>query len=77
MNNNFIFTAEEINLMCIYDTRSKDVLLKDLREALYDVYDLEMYEIYSSTIEKLEKISDEDFTDIGLYIADEYMDGED
>ena len=76
MMNNFIFSAEEINLMCIFETGSKEILLNILREGLKDVYDLEMREIYENTIEKLEKISDEDFSNIGIYIADEFMDGE-
>ena len=74
--NNFIFSAEEINLMCIFDISSKTVLIKDLRKSLPDIYDPEMREIYESTIEKLEKISDEDFSNIGIYIADEFIDGE-
>ena len=73
--NNFMFSAEEINLMCIFDTSSKKNLLNELRESLKNVYDPEMRDIYNSTIEKLEKISDEDFSEIGFYIADEYIDG--
>jgi len=75
--NTFIFSAEEINLMCIFDTSSKENLLYDLWESLNDVYDPEMRDIYNSVIEKLGKISDVDFADIGLYIADEFMYGED
>ena len=67
-----MFSAEQINLMCIFDTSSRNTL----RNSLHDVYDPEMQEIYGNTIEKLEKISDDDFADIGLYIADEYIDGE-
>ena len=69
---NYIFSTEEINLMCIFDTSSKDNLLRELRESLNDVYDPEMREIYGSTIEKLEKISGGDFAEIGLHIADEF-----
>ena len=56
--------------------RSKKVLIKDLRESLPDIYDIEMREIYESTLEKLETISDEDFSEIGIYIADEFIEGE-
>lgn len=76
MMNHFLFSAEEINLMCIFDTSSKSNLLSELRESLNDVYDPDMRDIYESTIEKLEKISDGDFSEIGLYIADEFIDGE-
>ena len=77
INNNFLFSAEEINLMCIFETGSKKNLLNILREALKnDIYDPEMREIYENTIEKLEKISDGDFTEIGIYTADEFIDDE-
>ena len=67
----FMFSAEEINLMCIFDTSSKTNLVNDLRESLQGVSDPELREIYESSIEKLEKITDVDFADIGLYTADE------
>ena len=76
MMNHFIFSAEEINLMCVFDTSNKENLLRELRESLTDIYDPEMREVYDSTIEKLERINDEDFSKIGLYIAEEFIDGE-
>ena len=76
MLNQFTFSAEEINLMCIFDTSTKENLLSELRDSLRDVYDPEMRDIYDSTIEKLSTISDEDFSKIGLYIADEFTEGE-
>lgn len=69
-----IFSVEEINLMCIYDTTDKAALIAELRDSLTGVYDPDMREIYESTIEKLEKISDDDYADIGFHIADEYID---
>ena len=74
---NEIFTVEEINLMCIYDTGSKAALLADLNAALADVYDPDMREIFHTATAKLETLTDTDFSDIGFYIADEYMDEED
>ena len=69
-----IFSVEEINLMCIYDTSDRTALIAELRDSLPDIGDPDMREIYENTIGKLEKISDNDFSDIGLYIADEYID---
>lgn len=74
---NEIFTTEEINLMCIYDTSSRTTLLSDLKLSLADVYDLDMREIFHTAIATLEKLSDTEFADIGFYIADEYADEED
>jgi hypothetical protein len=72
-----IFSVEEINLMCIFDTSDKTKLIEELMESLPAIYDSDMREIYESTIEKLENISYEDFTDIGFFAADEFdYDGE-
>ena len=64
------FTVEEINLMCIYDTSSRDKLRRDLLTGLREVDDPEMIAIFASTIIKLEMITDDEFLDIGFYIAD-------
>jgi len=34
-----MFNVEEMNLMCIFNTDSRDALVADLRESLPDVYD--------------------------------------
>ena len=75
----FMFSVEEINLMCIFDISDRKTLLSELRDSLPDIYDPEMREVYESTIDKLERINDKDFSKIGLYVADEfdeYNDGE-
>ena len=72
----FMFSQEEINLMCIFDTGGRENLISELRDSLNDVYDPEMRDIYESTIEKLERISDKAFSEIGLYTAEEFTDGE-
>ena len=69
------FSVEEINLMYIYDTSSRDSLLSDLRAGLADVYDPEMREVFESTIAKLETLNNGEFSEIGFYIADDF-DGE-
>ena len=67
------FSAEEINLMCIYDTSDRQSLLSDLRAGLADVYDPEMREVFESAIGKLERLSDDEFSEIGFYAADDYF----
>jgi len=65
------FSVEEINLMCIFDTSDRTALLTDLWERIDDVYDPDMREIFESAIDKLERISDDDFAGIGFYMAGE------
>ena len=73
------FSAEEINLMCIFDTTDREAMRNDLLTALHDVYEPEMIEVIGSTLEKLDSLTDDEFTEIGFYIADddEFMDGDD
>ena len=73
---NELFTAEEINLMCIYDTANRAALLADLKLSLADVYDPDMREVIHTAKAKLETLTDTVFQDIGFYIADEYMEDE-
>jgi hypothetical protein len=73
-----IFSMEEINLMCIYDTSSRRALYYDLVTALRDVYEPEMVSLLVSTIEKLETVTDEEFPGIGFYAADSpFVDSDD
>jgi len=65
------FTAEQLNLMCIYDTSSLDALKSDLVTALHDVYEPDMVALFGSTLEKLDTITDEEFATIGFYAAEE------
>lgn len=69
-----IFTVPEINLMCIFDASGKETLLRDLKLCLKDVYEPEMIDIIKTTIKKLEKITDEEFSEIGFFIADSFYD---
>jgi hypothetical protein len=65
------FSAEEINLMAIFDTTTREALRSDLLTALHDVYEPEMIEVIGSTLEKLDSLTDEEFAEIGFYIADD------
>ena len=72
------FSAEEINLMGIFDTTSREALRNDLLTALHDVYDSDMIEVIGGTLEKLDNLTDDEFAEIGIYIADddEFTDGD-
>ena len=61
------FTQEEINLMCIYDTSSRNALITELCDSLIYVDEPEMRTLIETVIGKLQAISDEDFNNIGFY----------
>jgi hypothetical protein len=65
------FSAEEINLMCIFDTSSRTALLAELWEKIDVIHDPEMRDIFESTIEKLEKVREDDYENVSPYFADE------
>ena len=65
------FSAEEINLMSIFDTSDRETLRNDLVTALHDVYEPEMIEVFGSALEKLDTLTDEELAEIGFCIADE------
>ena len=68
------FSAEELNLMSIFDTTNREALRNDLVAALHDVYEPDMIEIFGSTLEKLDSLTIEEFAEIGFYIADDEPD---
>jgi hypothetical protein len=61
------FTVEEVNLMCIYETRDRETLLSEIRESLPYVDDTEMLYIMQTAIIKLENMTDGEFANIGLF----------
>ena len=70
------FSAEEINLMSIFDTSDRDALRNDLITALHDVYEPEMIEVFSNVLEKLDTLTEDEFAEIGFYIADDELEAE-
>jgi hypothetical protein len=57
--------------MSVFDTTSRKTLQNNLVAALHDVYDPDMMEVFGTTLEKLNNLTDDDFTAIGFYIADD------
>jgi hypothetical protein len=66
-----MFTVEEINLMCCFDTSSRKRLIAEMKELPIGDLEDEMAELLFHTIRKLESISDEEFSE--LYIAPDSM----
>ena len=61
------FTIEEINLMCIFDTSSRNRLISELTSAITGFYDQELAEITANVLKKLNKMSDLEFAALELY----------
>lgn len=55
------FTIEEINLLCIYNTDTRQSLLRDLQVTLPDIYEPEMREIVQGAIHKLTAMDEETY----------------
>ncbi len=64
-----MFTYEEINLMCIYDTSSRKGLISELTKMrkYLEPDEAEILEITDSALHKLKRISDEEFECLELF----------
>lgn len=60
------FTQDEINLMCIYDTSDKGQLQTELSRALLYIENAELKEIAETVIDKLEYMTNEEFSKLEL-----------
>lgn len=63
------FTNDEMNLMCIYNTGSRESLMRELREmrGYIGADQPELLSMTDSALQKLGKISDEEFTKLELF----------
>ena len=61
------FTVEETNLMCCFDTSSRKRLIAEMKAMPIDKLDDEMAELLFHTVQKLESMTDEAFSQ--LYIV--------
>jgi hypothetical protein len=58
------FTVEEMNVMCAYDTSAKDGLWMEIFNSIPHTPDAGLQRILQNTLNKLAKISDEEFSQI-------------
>jgi hypothetical protein len=61
------FTVEEINLICFFDTSARDALIQDLIAAIDGFEDDEVFETAQSALNKVTKMSGEDFAALDFY----------
>lgn len=65
------FTVEETNLMCCFDTSSRSKLISDMKNLPLNDLDGEMEELIYKTVQKLEGMTDTEFSE--LYIVPDSM----
>jgi len=68
------FTVEQENLICMYDTTSKQALTDAIRAAMPDYEEDEMQGIAGNALRKLDAMSDAEFSE---YVFSPAYDGED
>ena len=63
------FTNDEMNLMCIYNTGSRESLMRELRgmRSYIGADQPELLAMTDSALQKLENISDVEFAELDLY----------
>lgn len=67
MNEKVNCTMEEINLMCVYDTDNRYILIEEMENALPFVKDREMRSLMRSTLSKLYATNDDDYSNLPLF----------
>lgn len=63
-------TVEETNLLSIYHEGSKSQIIKNMTAAL-PYMDADMRELAERTLSKVDALTDEEYTELSLYAADE------
>jgi hypothetical protein len=74
------FTFEELCLMRIFDTTSRDTLRGELVTALHDIDDNaepDLLPLFGTTLEKLDNLTHEEFTALAVYLGVEDFYAED
>jgi hypothetical protein len=61
------FTVEEINLIGIFDTSSRNRLISELVDAIGGFEDAEMREIAENALNKVSKLTDAEFAALEFY----------
>lgn len=67
---NHKFTVEEINLISIFESRSRIKVMQDISNAMKHLDDKEMVELSLQVVEKLNGMSDEEFAELEFIAAE-------
>ena len=66
-----LFTVEESNLICIFQSDSRTKVMEDINRALEHIDDTDMIELCENVLEKLGKMRDEEFQKHKLAIIEQ------
>jgi len=69
-NMNNLFTVEETNLICIFQSDSRTKVIEDIHKAMKHIDDDELVELSVRVAGKLESISDEEYAGLVLEAAE-------
>ena len=61
-----LFTIEETNLLCIFQSDSKEKVIEEIRKSMKHIDDDELVELSVRVIEKLSCMSDKEFSGIDI-----------
>ena len=65
------FTVEEINFMCVFENESRVEMIQSIKGIMPHISDSDMEELGQKVLDKLEKMSNQEFAEIVLEPADE------
>ena len=65
-----LFTVEESNLICIFQSNSRTKVMEDISRVLEHIDDTDMIELCENVLEKLGKMSDKEFETLELESAE-------
>ena len=64
------FTVEEINLMCVFNAKSRMELIEDIGQVLPHLKESDMEDLARNVLTKLQNMTDEEFAELVLEAAD-------
>ena len=64
------FTVEEINFMCVFETKDRMKMIGDIRRVMPHIKDSEMEELAGQVLGKLEGMNDKKFAELVLEAAE-------
>lgn len=65
-----VFSVEESNLICVYKSERRETLIKDIQQSIPYLNDKEMIELSNKVLAKLEKITDDEFSEFAFVAAE-------